>query len=102
VVFDHGQHVILFHDEVLLAIQLDFLARILAEQDPVAHVDIEGDALAVVVHLALADREDRALLRLLFGGVRDDDPTDFLLALFKAPNMSRSYSGLTVMDVDSR
>jgi len=59
---------------------------ILAKQDPVAHYDIEGDALAVVVHLALADCEDRALLRLLFGRVRNDDPADFLLALFKAPN----------------
>src|SRR6266545_994350 len=86
VAFDDGQHVILFHDEVLLAIQLDLLARILAKQDPVAHFDIEGEALAIVVHLALADREDRALLRLLFGRVRDDDPADFLLALFNAPN----------------
>src|SRR5438445_851065 len=33
VAFDDGQHVILFHDEVLLAIQRDLLARILAEQD---------------------------------------------------------------------
>src|SRR5439155_23418602 len=51
VAFDDGQHVILFHDEVLLAIQLDLLARILAKQDPVAHFDIDGDALAIVVHL---------------------------------------------------
>src|SRR6266508_840253 len=72
--FDDGQHVILFHDEVLLASQPDLLARILAKQDPVAHYDNEGDALAVVVHLALADCEDRALLRLLFGRVRNDDP----------------------------
>src|SRR5437867_3445883 len=71
--FDDGQHVILFHDEVLLAIQLDLLAPILAKQDPVAHFDVEGDALAVVVHLPVAGGDDRALLRLLFGGVRDED-----------------------------
>src|SRR2546426_9111176 len=69
--FDDGQHVILFHDEVLLAIQLDLLARILAEQDPVAHCDVEGDPLAVLFNLPIAGGDDRALLRLLFGGIRD-------------------------------
>ena len=48
VAFDDGQHLILFHDEVLLAIQLDLLARILAEQDPVARFDVERDPFAVV------------------------------------------------------
>src|SRR5256885_1906047 len=57
-----GQHFILFHDEVLLAIQLDLLARILAEQDPVARFDVEGDPLAVVFHLPIAGGDDRALL----------------------------------------
>src|SRR5262245_42108015 len=53
-VFDDGQHLILFHDEVLLAVERDLLARILAEQDPVARCDVEGDPLAVVVHLSVA------------------------------------------------
>src|SRR3990172_428143 len=74
VAFDDGQHVILFHDEVLLAIQLDLLARILAEQDPVARLDVERDPFAVVFHLPVAGGDDRPLLRLLFGGVRGDDP----------------------------
>ena len=73
-----GQHFILAHDEVLLAIELDLLARVLAEEDQIARLDIEGDTLAVVVHLAIARRDDLALLRLLFGRVRDDDPADFL------------------------
>src|SRR5262249_6250279 len=34
---------------------------------------VERDALAVVVELPVADREDLALLRLLLGGVRKDD-----------------------------
>ena len=83
---DDGQHFVLAHDEVLLAIELDFLARVLAEEDQIARLDIERDALAVVVHLAVAGGDDLALLRLLFGRVRDDDPADFLLAFFKAPN----------------
>jgi hypothetical protein len=45
-----------------------------------------GDAFAFVVHLPLADREDRALLRLLYGRVRDDDPADILLAFVDALN----------------
>src|SRR5229473_2518023 len=84
VAFDDGQHVILFHDEVLLAIQLDLLARILAEQDPVARFDVEGDPLAVVFHLPVAGRDDPALLRLFLGGVRDDDAADFLFAFIEA------------------
>ena len=83
-VFDDGQHLILFHNEVLLAVELDLLARILAEQDPVARFDVEGDPLAVVVHLPVADGNDGALLRLLFGRVRDNDSADLLFAFLKA------------------
>src|SRR6516162_8912491 len=44
--FDDGQHVILLHDEVLVAVQRALLTSICAEQDPVARFDVEGDALA--------------------------------------------------------
>ena len=86
VAFDDGQHVVLFQDEVLLFLQPDLLARILAEQDPVARVDVQGDPPAVVFHLPVAGGDDRALLRLLFGGVRDDDPGDVLFAFVDALN----------------
>ena len=43
-------------------------------------------AFAVVVDLALPTARDRALLRLLFGRVRDDDPADILLAFVDALN----------------
>jgi hypothetical protein len=58
----------------------------LPKRNHVAHLDIEGNARAVVVHLAIAGCDDRAPLRLLFGRVRDDDPADVLLAFFEAPN----------------
>ena len=95
--FDDAQHVILFHDEVLLAVERDLLARVRAEQDPVARFDVEGDPLAVVVRLPVAGGDDRALLRLLFGGVRDDDAADGLFAFLKAVDLMRSCSGLTFM-----
>src|SRR5213596_2299284 len=71
--FDHAEDVLLAHDEVLLAVDLDLRSGVLHEQDLVADLDVEGRQLAVVVHLALADRDHLALLRLLLGGIRDDD-----------------------------
>src|SRR4029450_2309012 len=41
---DDGQYFVLAHDEVLLAIELDLRARVLAEEDQVAGLHIEGDA----------------------------------------------------------
>ena len=58
---------------------------ILAEENPVARFDVERDPLAIVFHLPVAGGDDRALLRLLFGGVRDD-PADVLCALVDALN----------------
>src|SRR5581483_6859672 len=52
--FDDGQNFVFAHDEVLLTIQLDFLTRVLAEQDQVARFDVERDALAIVFRLAVA------------------------------------------------
>src|SRR5262249_55952090 len=68
----------------LLTIQLDFLSGVLPEQDGVARLDVEWDALAVVLRLAGAGGDDLALLRLFLGGVGDDDPADLLFAFFDA------------------
>jgi hypothetical protein len=65
---------------VFVTIDLDFLAGILSEQDRVASLDVKGDARSVVFDLAVAGRDDFALLGLLFGGIRDDDAADLLLA----------------------
>src|SRR5438132_491981 len=84
--FDHAEDVLLAHDEVLLAVDLDLRSGVLPEQDLVADLDVEGRQLAVVVHLALADRVHLTLLRLLLGGIRDDDAALRLLhRLFEAP-----------------
>src|SRR5713101_3248200 len=49
---DHGQHFVLAHDQVFLAVDPDLPARVLAEEDQIARFDIERNASACVVHLA--------------------------------------------------
>ena len=67
---DHREHFVLAHDQVILAVDPDFLSRVLAEQDRVAVLDVERNALAVLVGLAGADGDDLALLRLFLGASR--------------------------------
>ena len=58
---------------MLLAVDLDLGARVLAEQDRVARLDLEGLDGTVVATLAVTDGDDLALLGLLLRGVGDDD-----------------------------
>ena len=81
---DDGQDFVLAHDEVLLTFELDFLARVLAEEDEIAGLDVERLAVAIVLGLAVAGGDDFALLRLFLGGVGDDDPADLLFAFLDA------------------
>src|SRR5713101_2269768 len=77
---DDGEHILLAQDQVLLVVQLDLGARVLAEEDLVAGLHVPGDLLALVVHLPVPNRDHLALLALFLGGVRDDDAA--LLDLF--------------------
>src|SRR4051794_21578923 len=70
---DLGEDVGLAQDQQVLAVHGDLGAAVLGVQDLVALADVEGDALAVVVELAVADREHLALLRLLLGRVGEHD-----------------------------
>src|SRR3954454_11183554 len=79
---DLGKDVALAQHEQLLTIDLDLGAAVLAVEDLVALGDVQRDALrAVLVVAALADGEDPALLRLLLGGVGEDDAACGLLLL---------------------
>src|SRR5262249_55011875 len=71
--FDDPHHVGFLHDQVVLTVDLDLGAGPLAEQDAVAGLDVEGDELAGFVAGAGANGHDLAFLRLLLGGVGDDD-----------------------------
>src|SRR5579885_906667 len=76
---EHAQDVVLAQDQMLLALDFDFAARVLAEQDLVAGLHIGREQLALLGHLALAHRDHLAFLRLLFRGVGDDNPALGLL-----------------------
>src|SRR5216683_3119639 len=79
---EDAEDVLLLHDEILLAVELDLATGVLAEEDAIPRLDVERGLLAVLGDLAFADRDDLALLGLLLGAVRDDDaaaPRGFLL-----------------------
>src|SRR6476469_2502964 len=84
VVFDDAENLFLADDEVVVAVDLDFLPGVLAEEDDVVGLDVERRDLAVLLNAALADSDDFALHGLFLGGVRDDDPADLLFAFVDA------------------
>src|SRR6185437_16211430 len=84
VAFDDAHDVGLLHDEEFLAVDLDLGAAPLAEQDPIPSLEIEGNELAAFVSGARANGDDFALLRLLLGGVRNDDAALRLFLAFNA------------------
>ncbi len=67
-----------------MAVDRDLLAAVLAEEDPIARLDVEADPLAVTIGFTVASGDDGALLRLLFRGVRNDDAADPLFAFVEA------------------
>src|SRR5580765_4521101 len=70
---DDAEDVVLAHDQVFVTDVLDLGAGVGAEEDPVADLDGEGRALAVVEELALADRDHLAFLRLLLRALGEQD-----------------------------
>ena len=81
---DDAEDFFLAHDEVVLAVELDLGAGILAETGCIAGLDVERENLAFVVGLALADGDDGALHGLFLGGIGDDDASAHGFALFLA------------------
>src|ERR1043165_5248049 len=81
---DHAHDVGLLHDQEILAVELHLGARPLAEQHAVAGLHVHRDQLAGLVAPARADGDHLALLRLLLGGVRNDDAALGLLVGFDA------------------
>src|SRR5574343_902559 len=71
--FQDTHDVFFAHDQDFLTINLDGLAGVLAEQNAIADLDVEGDVLAGVVALARTDSQHFTLIRLFTSGIGDDD-----------------------------
>src|SRR6202043_2475378 len=70
---ENAHDVALFHDQQLLAVELDLGARPFAEQHAVADLEVDRDQLAGFVTAARTNGGDFALGGLFLGGVRNDD-----------------------------
>ncbi len=92
--FDDGEDLFFAEEEVDLFVELHFRAGILADEDLVADLDVEGDLLAVLVEGAGAEGDDLGFLGLLLGGVRDDDAALDLFSLFDALEEDAIAEGL--------
>src|SRR5258705_1427803 len=72
---ENAHDVAFLHDQQFLTIELDLVARPLAEQHAVANLKIDRNELAGFVAATWADRRDFALRGLLLGSIRNDDAT---------------------------
>src|ERR1700751_5282116 len=69
---ENAHNVALLHDQQLLAVDLHFRARPLAEQHAVADLDVDRDQLAALVAATGADGDDFALRGLFLGCVGNE------------------------------
>src|SRR4051794_40538913 len=98
---DLGQDVGLAQDQQVLAVDLDLGPAVLAVEDGVALRDVERDALvAVIVEAAVADGDDLAALRLLLGGVGEDEAAGSRLLLLDRPHDEPIAQRLELHGVD--
>src|SRR5208337_1180256 len=81
---DHAHDVGLLDDQQFFSVDLDFGAGPFSKQHPVARFDVHRNELAALVTGAWAHGHDLAFLRLLLGGVGDDDAALRLLLTFDA------------------
>src|SRR5262245_3551462 len=94
---DHREHVLLAHDQVVLAggvLLLDLVPGPAGEQDGVADLDLHRGAGAVLLDLAGADRGHLALLGLFLGRVGQENPAGGLLFGLQALNEDAVIEGL--------
>src|SRR5262249_55642781 len=78
----HPHQIAFLHNHVLDAVELDFGPRPLAEQHPVADLDVDRDELAALIPTTRADGNDLSFLGFFLGGIRDDDAASGLLFSF--------------------
>lgn len=91
---DDDRHDVFFaHDQQLIAVNFDGLAGVLAEQDAVAHFDIQRTDFAVVENLAIAYGKDFALIRFSAAASGMMRPDAVLVSWSRRLTMTRSFNG---------
>ena len=92
---DLGEDVAAGEDQELFAVDGDLGAAVLRVDDGVTDLEVERDHLAgLLAPPPRSDREDFALLRLLFGGVGDDEAADGRLLGLPGPDDDAVLEGL--------
>src|SRR6266851_1525168 len=77
---DDSENLVLAHDQQLFTVDLDFRTGVLAEQNTVAGLNIQGLTRSVFFVLARSGRNHFAFLRFLFGAVRNNNSAAHLFA----------------------
>src|SRR5579863_97393 len=73
--FNHGHNILLAHHNQFFSVDTHLGAAVLAEENLVADLDVEGTDLTVFENLALADRYDLSLHGLFGRGIGNHDAT---------------------------
>src|SRR5262245_56630599 len=73
--FDDAEDVLLAHDQMFLAINVDFSTGIFSEKHAIIYLYIQRSDLTIVTDFSLAHRNDLSLLGLFLGGIGNDDST---------------------------
>ena len=81
---DDGEDIVLAHDDVILSVELDLAAGVLAEEDAVSLLHLERAHAPVLEDAAAPGGDHAPLLGLLLGGVGNDDAALALVLLFDA------------------
>src|SRR6266446_5626170 len=82
----HAENFLFLHNQEIFAVNLDFSAVILGEQDVVSLFHRQREHLAVFIAPALAHGDDFALLRLVLSTVRYEDSAASGCRFFYATN----------------
>src|SRR5215471_8109264 len=81
---DHREDVVLAQNQVLGAVDLDLVARVLGEEDLVASLDLQLAQRTVLLNLPVTDGDDDRLHRLFLGAVGDVEAPGRLLLFLDA------------------
>ena len=101
VLLDHGHDVFFAHHQQLLAVDLDGLAGVLAEEHLVTDLDGQRTGLAVITDLAVADGQHFTLVGLLGGIFRQHDAGSGLALVVEALDDDAVVQGAQFHSVNS-